>query len=111
MFDTLMDLGGEDAAGFFTPMPDEPYVLTNKRRHYGANVILDYEYMNNLCERFGTERITVIPSSVHEVLTNVNAPVDVLNDMIKEVNMTVEEHDILSDHAYVFVKGIGLEIA
>lgn len=80
------------------------YVLTNKRKTFGAGAIL-YSGMKERLESIVGEDFIVIPSSVHETiivpsfLTSTS-----ITDIIKEVNRTtVSELEVLSDRPYKLV--------
>ncbi len=72
----------------------------------GAGVILLDDYMNEICERYGWEAITIIPSSIHECLFLPRSEFeneDEMNAMIREVNETqVAPEDRLGEHIYHF---------
>ncbi|MCM1221620.1 MAG: DUF5688 family protein [Lachnospiraceae bacterium] len=81
------------------------YVLTNRRRCYGASEILDRDTLRMIADRVG-DGFIVLPSSVHEVI--ILGPQDEpgygkLADMVREVNDTqVDGEEILSYHVYVY---------
>lgn len=90
------------------------YVLSNKRKLNGAVAMLYNEYLDKLCDKFASDTVYIIPSSVHEVIV-VNAkginPSDI-NNMIAEVNnTTVKPDEILSYKLYEYKKGGLLQIA
>lgn len=80
------------------------YVLTNTSGNFGANQILKEEVLKAFAWRIHSD-ILAIPSSIHEWILVPNRIADSLNYinfMIKEVNQTLEEEDILSEHFYYF---------
>ncbi len=80
------------------------YVATNERSIYGASVILYPDFLSQLAERFKSD-LTIIPSSVHEVIIIPDQDPDPvsLSNMICEVNeLELKETEILSDHPYFF---------
>ena len=81
------------------------YVLSNKKKQFGASVILYENLMKDFSDRIKSD-IWIIPSSVHEVIMIPSKYVDSasgLDEMICEVNATqVPLTDILSDHAYKY---------
>ena len=81
------------------------YVLTNKKRYYGAACIV----YPNVLEEIGDllqEDYYIIPSSVHEILflpASKCIDSEALNSIIEDVNRSqVEDEDWLSDHTYLY---------
>lgn len=116
MLSLLLDMGVDmgididDIDSLEAPM----YVLSNKNKLNGAVAMLYSEYLDKVCDKFDSDNVYIIPSSIHEVIV-VNAkdidPRDV-NDMIAEVNnTTVEPEEILSYKLYEYKKGGLLQIA
>lgn len=98
-------LEGMDGEEGIPPIP--LYVLTNRRKAYGAAGILD----RNLIPRFAREAdsgLFILPSSRHEVLLvpeSEGTDAAELSQMVKEVNQTaVSPEDRLSDHVYYYDK-------
>ncbi len=83
------------------------YVLTNRIKLHGAACILYDNLLSSLSKKFNDD-FYIIPSSVHEVLLipqSVTASKEELDSMIREVNATqVPDEDILSDHAYLYLR-------
>ncbi len=81
------------------------YVLTNRRKCYGASEILDRDTLRMVADKVG-DGFIVLPSSVHEVI--ILAPHDEpgygkLADMVREVNDTqVVREERLSYHVYAY---------
>lgn len=93
-------------------MPAEEcmYTVTTSNRLYGAAVMLNEEYMAALSEKYGD--IYIIPSSIHEILfvpaTGDEGQDEFLRGTIQDVNeTTLDAEEYLSDHAYLYRKGIG----
>lgn len=82
------------------------YVLTNRRKQYGAVGIVHMEVLKEFSAKHGNRDVLIIPSSVHEcILIPLNGDEDMslFNEMIQEVNATqLSSEDILSDHAYIY---------
>ncbi len=80
------------------------YVLTNTNMTNGAGVILYDAAKKAIKERFTNGNVTVIPSSVHELIlleTSENEDLDALREMVSTVNRTeVTREDFLSDNVY-----------
>ena len=114
MMDVLMGLSGKELENLdLDTMDNDMYVLRTKDGFFGAAVLLDQEFMEEICDKLG--KVYVLPSSVHEVIIipwNPDIyPLD-LADMILEVNESqVEVTDQLSDHAYIYTIENGLQIA
>ena len=87
---------------------DEPslVMLTNDVGMDGANAILSKDALNEACEKLGTNDITIIPSSRHEILALNTDRLDFestanIKEMVEEINMTqVPVDDQLSNNIY-----------
>lgn len=80
------------------------YMLSNHSKEFGAVHMFDNLVLTLLCDRMGEEIIYIIPSSVHEVLLlpgSVGYYMDI-DAMVKVVNSTLCDTEILSDHCYVY---------
>ncbi len=78
------------------------FIMTNKRKQYGAAGILDKQFLHEEC--LG-KSFFIIPSSTHETIfvPDDNVEQDALDSMVREVNQTlvgVEER--LSNHTYYY---------
>ena len=111
----MMDINPEDKEMMeemkaCMPVEERMYAVSNRKRLFGATVMLNEEYMAALSEKYGD--IYIIPSSIHEILF-ISATGDEEQDMflrgtIQNVNETVlDKEEYLSDHAYLYRKGIG----
>ena len=71
---------------------------------YGAVGLYITDAMKELCRMHEVNEITVIPSSVHEILVvPVEMPIDELKNLIGHVNDTeVEPQERLSYNAYIY---------
>ncbi|MCR5083853.1 MAG: DUF5688 family protein [Parasporobacterium sp.] len=86
------------------PEIEEPpmlYVGSTKNKIQGAAIILLTDLLDDFCRSHSINAITIIPSSTEEVLF-VTEDVDdeTINQMIRDVNLQVDEWNILSDHCY-----------
>lgn len=103
MEDLLMKMTFTDfPKDFESPIP--MYVASNARNIYGASVILYPDFLDDLAEDFESD-LTIIPSSVHEVIIIPDQHPDpvTLTAMIQEVNeLELTETEILSDHPYFY---------
>lgn len=81
-------------------------ILTNRYKLYGAAGILHKGILNQYMKDNQTEKIVILPSSIHEVLLMACDDSDnmgCLKNMVKEVNETqVEPEEVLSDNAYIY---------
>lgn len=92
-------------------MDFDMFVLTNYTRLYGAVGMLNKKLLNAFMQKHQTEKLIILPSSVHEVLLipcnekmteNDLAETD-LHGMVREVNETeLEPEEYLSNNAYVY---------
>lgn len=104
LYDTLVDMMGEDAAMFFPHDSDDDKVcvLSNKQKINGASAIL---YAENL----PFKDFYMLPSSRHEVLLlrmEDGTSESDLSAMVKQVNKEeVSAEDFLSDNAYCYKDG------
>lgn len=87
------------------------FVITNEKKLFGANVLMNEEFMNNVCKRLKDD-IVIIPSSIHEVIIMREKDVpskEYINSMINDVNEgQVAAEDRLSNHYYIWRKDSGL---
>ena len=81
------------------------YILTNRRRRFGAAEILDKKTLRMVADKVG-DGFTVLPSSLHESIVlpaREEAEYGRLADMVREVNDTqVDAEERLSYHVYVY---------
>ncbi len=95
----------------------EPFtVLTNRNHLFGASLIVKEEVLDKAMERMNTDRIIILPSSIHEVMVvnakDVEADIASFREMVKAVNDTeVKPSEILSYNVYTYNKKDGLRIA
>lgn len=81
------------------------HVLSNKERLFGASIILNEDYLYNLCKSFNSD-FYILPSSIHELILipkNYASSVWELKDMVRTVNETsVVREELLSNSVYYF---------
>lgn len=82
------------------------FVLTTHTKIHGAIGMLNKELLNAFMKKYKTEKLIILPSSVHEALlipySDEVVKMD-LCDMVREVNETqVEETEYLSNNVYVY---------
>ena len=108
---------GDLVPGFPYEGPDLIWLLSNKDYSYGASLIMYEDILEEFCKEHLSEACLVIPSSVHEVLLKPCSLEEVAEDfemfefMIKDVNSTLSESEVLSDKPMVFIPGEGLKLA
>lgn len=91
---------------YFEEMEDMPiYILTNKSKIKGASAILNRKVLKELADKYCTDKIIAMPSSIHEFLVipyKEQYDIDKLSEMVKEVNLTeVNPIEQLADKAYL----------
>ena len=78
------------------------YVASNHTRCNGAGAMLCDEVLSSVAEELGGD-LTIIPSSIHEVLLIQEIEAEYVNPMIREVNEEqLAENEVLGDGAYVY---------
>ena len=99
--DTIPFLTGDRSIFKSLPM----YVVSNKRRNYGAASILNEDKLKELSVKFNAS-FYILPSSIHELIYVPAGEVDDiehLRSMVAEVNKTeVCDADFLSNNVYYF---------
>lgn len=90
------------------------WVLTNKRRVNGANMLLDRSVMEDVIKEVGTD-FFILPSSIHECIilpTDSGMDSQQLEAMVCEVNETqVEKEERLSNSVYRYTLENGITLA
>ena len=104
----LTELGGAFITQDFddiTEFADNMYVLSNKRRIFGAATMLYSEHLKLLANKHNSG-LYILPSSIHEVIILPEDAIDdtrYMKDMIYEVNETqVSPEERLSDNLYYY---------
>ena len=100
-----------------TPEITTPYgvmsVITNSKYKYGAVSVLDYEFMERAMTAMRSDKLRLIPSSVHEwIIVGDWGELDneTLSDMIEDVNTSqVDPKERLGNHVYRYTLSNGLE--
>ncbi len=95
-------------------VPDIPmYVLMPKHRNFGAALMASSSVMEEVGRLFSSD-FYVLPSSVHELIVVPfckEHKIGELNEMVKSVNeSTVSKEEVLSDHAYLYRRGVGYAV-
>ena len=97
----LMKCSCDDLTDMDMPL----YVITNKSRVNGASAIINHEVLAELGRKCDTDKIVVLPSSIHEMILlpyTDDVDIDMFTEMVKEVNETqVAPAERLTDRAYI----------
>ncbi len=109
----LLDMIREIAGDHFTEEELEGtipmYVLTSGDCYRGAAKMFDRVAMEEARAALGTDKMVVLPSSVHEVIVlpyTEGTDISELKGIVNEVNITqVAEEDQLSDDVYIYEDG------
>ena len=87
---------------------DDPFhihVITTSHRTKGASAILCRVELKAFAEKYGTDRLLVLPSSIHEMLIlpyDGTQDIDEFSAMVKEINASqVSPEERLTDQAYI----------
>lgn len=82
------------------------YILTNKKRQYGSNAMMNDSILKAAYEQLGNVEFYIIPSSVHELIIMPYYDVDdpsMLKAICKDVNNTqLDKVDILGYNIYYY---------
>lgn len=94
-----MDLDGLDEDN------NSLYIISNKSKVKGASAILNKEVLAQFGSKYKTNKIAVLPSSIHEMIIlpyTDDMNLDELSAMVSEVNNTeVRPEERLTDRAYI----------
>lgn len=78
------------------------YVITTESGIYGANLLLNKKFMDNVISQLGSDFV-ILPSSVHEciLITGSEQEISFLKQMVSEVNGSeVSPEEVLSNNVY-----------
>lgn len=112
MFSRQVSIGDEQIESLRDAEP-KMYILSNENRINGAAVMIDSEFMERVHADIGD--FYILPSSLHEVICvpaiEEDCDVEVMNEMVRSVNETLNEEDILADQVYFYDGGNGITVA
>lgn len=95
----------------FPMVEDYMYILSNRQMTFGAGSILAKAVKKVLLEKFPSGRITVLPSSVHELILLDSATcgdLKQLRDTVRQVNASeVDQEDFLANEVYQYDANTG----
>ncbi len=80
------------------------YVVKTKYDTLGAGAIFNHEAFKNLARKLHVHTVAILPSSIHEILVMTKGilPLENLNQMVKDVNVTVvSDEEQLADRAFL----------
>lgn len=81
------------------------FVISNKNNVKGASAILNKELLLQFAEKYKTNKILVMPSSIHEMILapySEEMSIEEFSDMVSEINnSSVAPEERLTDRAYV----------
>jgi hypothetical protein len=81
------------------------YVISNKCNNRGASAILNKSVLSDFGKHYNTNKIVVLPSSIHEMLIapyTEDIDLDSFTSMVTEVNgTTIDPVERLTDRAYI----------
>lgn len=90
------------ACSYDVPM----WVVTNQGKAFGAAAIADNDILDEVAKTVATEKVIILPSSIHEIIClpyEDELDVKDLTHMVNEVNMSeVSPEEILSDNVYIY---------
>lgn len=81
------------------------YICSVYNGMYGAAALLNLAFLEQACEKMRSERILIIPSSVHESIllpSSCFSEAENLRNLCTDLNGDLEPEDILSDEIYVY---------
>lgn len=87
----------------FPPMP--MYVISTTDLYKGASAMLNKAVLNNLAKELGTDALTIIPSSIHEIIAIPSNADDLatIATMIGQVNESeVKPEEVLFDKPFTY---------
>lgn len=83
------------------------YVMTNTSKVRGASAILNKKALAEFGKKHNTDKVVVLPSSVHEMLLvpyTEEIDIDTFSEMVEEVNNAeVDQTERLTDRAYIII--------
>lgn len=87
-------------------LEDDMYVVVNDNKSQAAACLYYPEVFKEFCEKYGFEKVFILPSSIHEIIIhpdNGGVEFNDLNNLVKKVNAEqVSPQEQLSDHAYYY---------
>ena len=108
IFESIIDAFDEEQKEMLMAAKDmfRMQILTNKAKMYGAIGMLQTCILQEYMKRYNTEKLIIIPSSVHEVLLipyEQGVDMEEMKALVKEVNATqLLPEEVLSDNVYIY---------
>lgn len=106
----------EELMGFESPIDDDGgiYVLTNQTGLNGASAMLENGILDRILDRMETDVLTILPSSIHEVIIldgNMDGEKSGMADMVVEVNRScLRPEERLSNNVYEYTREHGFRV-
>lgn len=103
---SVFDLDGEISLDEpFAPEEHNMYIVTNHDMSFGANVLFDTEFLQQISLMFGAD-LLLLPSSRHEMIVmrrDGTQDEEFLKEMVVTINETeIEPADFLSNHIFTY---------
>lgn len=109
MRQVIIELSGGDPDDFdMLPGYPQQLVITSTDKYYGAVGMISGKIMEKACRKLNTDKVYILPSSVHEVIVVSAENIDVadLENMVRDINASiVDDRDRLSNYVYMYSNG------
>ena len=112
MNEIMAELMGMDINEFVGRYNDSfQYILTNNVMHSGATCLLYEDVLKEFANEINSDFV-ILPSSIHEVILqpmDKEMTLEELTKIVQDVNKKeVSDTDVLSNHAYIYIKETGM---
>lgn len=112
MNEIMAELMGMDINEFIGRYNDSfQYILTNNVMHSGATCLLYEDVLKEFANEINSDFV-ILPSSIHEVILqpmDKEMTLEELTKIVQDVNKKeVSDTDVLSNHAYIYIKETGM---
>ena len=112
MNEIMAELMGMDINEFVGRYNDSfQYILTNNVMHSGATCLLYEDVLKEFANEIDSDFV-ILPSSIHEVILqpmDKEMTLEELTKIVQDVNKKeVSDTDVLSNHAYIYIKETGM---
>ena len=112
MNEIMAELIGMDINEFVGRYNDSfQYILTNNVMHNGATCLLYEDVLKEFANEIDSDFV-ILPSSIHEVILqpmDKEMTLEELTKIVQDVNKKeVSDTDVLSNHAYIYIKETGM---
>ena len=112
MNEIMAEFMGMDTSEFVGKYNDSfQYVLTNNKKINGATCLLYPNVLKEFANEINSDFV-ILPSSIHEVILqpmDKEMTLEELTKIVQDVNKKeVSDTDVLSNHAYIYIKETGM---